>query len=199
MAMKISAIVLIGIVLISIYIKDNDKGLVIGRTPWTLDSDNSNSDLNSHQDFIKKSINTKSYRILEYPDQTLNLKSFLNSIDSKQNLVEDSSTFLLVFWATWCPNCKENLLNLNENLNNTNIRVWAVNLDTKEDLQEAKKLWTALNLPFDLIYDPERKSLNKFNIEILPTYSFIKNNKYLYRIEGQPDWSKDDFQKILKL
>lgn len=199
MAMKISAIVLIGIVLISIYIKNNDKGLVIGRTSWSLDTNLSKMNLNTTNSLIENSVKSLSYRILEYPDLNLNLELFLNSLDSTLSLPTNSTTVLVVFWATWCPNCKENLLNLNDNLKNSSIYVLAVNLDNKNAKSEAKKLWKSLNLPFELIYDPDQKSLTQFNIEILPTYSFIKNNKYLYRIEGQPDWSKDDLQKILKL
>ncbi len=193
MAMKLSAIVLIGIVLISIYIKNNDEGLVLSRST----SDKTNN-FSSTQSLIENSVNSSSFRILEYPNQIIDAGLFLESIVPKvQSQVDSTDQILFVFWATWCPNCKETLLNLNSNLKNQNLKVFAINLDVKEDYKKAFDFYSSLNLSYETFYDFQKSSLKTFNIEILPTYSFIINDRYLYRIEGRADWSDPRLQKII--
>jgi thiol-disulfide isomerase/thioredoxin len=125
-AMKLAAIVLIGIILIAIYIKTNNlnpniESINLSATNHRLKSEN------------KKPKQIKNYRVIEpanvYIDPN-DLTEILNHSNLKASLI--------FFWATWCPNCKEQLLNLAKVQNKfpKKLKVIAINIDEKKSSKE---------------------------------------------------------------
>lgn len=184
--MKISAIILIGMVLISIYLKTENKALVVRRD-------------SSSKSIYDKSLNLKSNRILKYSGKTLDpdflIETYGLNVTPQSNQVQ-----LLAFWATWCPTCKEDLKSLNEiykNINPQNLKITSVNLDPIENHRTVEELSKSLKINFKSISDPNQRSLKAFDLEILPSYVLLKNNTYLYRIEGQTNWTDQKMKQIL--
>ncbi len=107
---------------------------------------------------------------------------------------------LVIFWATWCQNCKEDLIllkNLKEESKHKGFSVVAINADKPEQLNEAKKIWTESGFGTEFIADDNGKWLNRLSIDALPTYFlFNKKGEALLRFDGQVDW-KDE--KVLRL
>jgi peroxiredoxin len=85
------------------------------------------------------------------------------SFESDQN--DHTGWHLLVFFrGSWCPVCQEDLKEIQESksyFDDKKIRITAIATDTLDNLKEMAKEY---NLKFDLLSDPERKSLNAYDV-----------------------------------
>lgn len=183
-AMKLAAILLIGMLLIGIYLKSESEGV---------------QNQISHESPARKAVST---RIQEFQDKTLDLTSF--------NLPQ-AEYLLIGFWATWCPTCKPELKDIDQlyktwtagnkpQISTEKLKVVSINVDPPQNAKKVDELWKSLNLDIQLHPLPESNILDAMEIEVLPSYVLIKNNKmYLLKMDGATDWSSDKIQnQILK-
>ncbi len=108
---------------------------------------------------------------------------------------------LVVFWASWCISCKEDLKELKK-FRASNLpkgfSILAVNIDRVENLSQAKLLWSELEIKdIKLLFDKNANYQNLLSIDLLPSYFvFEKNGKILLRLDGKINFSD---KKILSL
>ena len=76
---------------------------------------------------------------------------------------------LLSFWATWCPPCRHEMLQLQSihELESRSIRIVAVNLG--EDSASVAKWVQDLHLTYHVLRDPDLAVAQRFGIRGLPT------------------------------
>ena len=101
---------------------------------------------------------------------------------------------LVVFWASWCASCKEDLEELKAFSQSglpKGFSILAVNIDEAKNLPEAKFMWSQLEIKgIELIYDEREEHQNNLLVDLLPTYFlFDKDGKTLLRLEGNVDLS----------
>lgn len=124
--------------------------------------------------------------------KTYTMGSFLKERLTKRTLV--------IFWATWCQNCKEDLAKLKEIKESSKYEgfsVVAINADKPELIPKAKEIWSETGFNSEFIFDKDGKWLNQLSIDALPTYFlFDEKGNAILRFDGQVNW---DDEKIIKL
>lgn len=79
---------------------------------------------------------------------------------------------LVIFWATWCPDCKKKLIDeLPAKANDPDVQVITVN--TEKDLNRVKKFVTEEKIAFPVFSDPQktlRRSLEVFSVPSWAVY-----------------------------
>lgn len=109
---------------------------------------------------------------------------------------------LVVFWASWCVTCKEDLLAIKK-LRTTKLpegfSILAVNIDEKKNWPQAKFLWSQLDVSgVELIFDETGDYQNVLSVDLLPTYFlFEQNGRTLLRLEGQVNWEDQKLRSLL--
>lgn len=108
---------------------------------------------------------------------------------------------LVLFWATWCASCKEDLVGLKA-LKDSELpegfQILAVNLDEPQNLEEAQFIWSELSPGFNVIYDSDQKIKEIFTPEVLPTYFvFDQTGKTLLRLEGKIKWDDPKVRNLI--
>ncbi len=94
---------------------------------------------------------------------------------------------LLVFWATWCPNCTEEIPRLNElHKNKPELPILAVNVDdTRKKIQEFMKKHP---ITYPVLLDEKGKATDVYNISGIPVVILLeKGGGVLYYGYGLPD------------
>ncbi len=108
---------------------------------------------------------------------------------------------LVVFWASWCASCKEDLQEL-KNFKASGLpkgfSILAINIDEKKNLPQAKFIWSQLEIgDIPLLFDENAEYQNLLSVDILPAYFlFEKNGKTLLRLDGKIDLTD---KKLLSL
>lgn len=114
---------------------------------------------------------------LEIGDDAINFKeTSVNGklIDLKE--FKGKKAIWLVFWATWCPNCKEEipaLKKLHKNYSDK-LEIIGINVGINDSVSRTKKYIKKYNIPYDVIYS--NKIANNFNIMGTPTQVVIDIN-----------------------
>jgi thiol-disulfide isomerase/thioredoxin len=197
--MKSTALFLIGLVLIQIYIFNendrNNKGLSRPGLSYR----------EVHYNPPKK-VDLSSMNI-KYNSSKAPAKKDFKSLDPAS---ESKFTFL-IFWGTWCPNCQteiKEVYNLFKKQTKADVTLIAINLDSAKDQLKVKTYWDKINIPIQNIFlsdykiDSSRQSkdelLAQFDLTVLPTYALVESSdKLLYKIDGRVDWKNINLNKIL--
>ena len=101
--------------------------------------------------------------------------------ESFESFAQKNESFILYFWATWCPHCK-NIFPQMQNLKNANIPTVALPFDTDWD---SYHLYREKNAPFwqdlvqhskdgEAVFVPRKDA---FDIPLIPSVWIIKNGK----------------------
>ncbi len=90
----------------------------------------------------------------------------------------DKSKKLIIFGASWCNYCKEQLeeLKISNEFEKLPFEILFISID--KDKEEAKKYFEKYNL--NVIYDIEKVLFRPFDSKSIPTLVFIDNGKIIY-------------------
>ena len=104
----------------------------------------------------------------------------------------------LVFWATWCGVCKDeipNLVNVYRNVKGVNLV--AVNPGVNDSLQRARKYKEKYQLPYTIVFDETGQSAQAFGVSGVPTAVLIdKRGEVVYAgFPPAPDKVSEIFSK----
>jgi peroxiredoxin len=86
---------------------------------------------------------------------------------------------LLIFWASWCPVCREQTATFQEAFDRTkkkDFRVMAINIGMKETLASAKQYATEKHLTLPLYFDGDHSVTKVFNVASTPTILLLDRN-----------------------
>lgn len=91
---------------------------------------------------------------------------------------------LLIFWATWCPHCKESIPEINrmhrEPAGNGNVRILA--LDFMESPAKVNSFLSAKKVAFPVLLDRKGTVARMYRVVGIPTYILIdRKGKVVYR------------------
>ncbi len=130
------------------------------------------------------------------PDFTLKSRG-----GSNVRLAELRGQVVLVnFWASWCGPCREEMPKL-EDLHNTykdlGFSLLGINLDQTPEL--SKKLLKNIKVTFPVLYDPENKISEAYNVEAMPsTFLIDRNGNWRMLHKGYESGYEDEYAEQIK-
>jgi peroxiredoxin len=100
---------------------------------------------------------------------------------------------LLIFWATWCPHCKESVPDINrmhrEPADNGNVQILA--LDFMETPAKVSSFLSAKKVVFPVLLDRIGTVARMYRVVGIPTYILIdRKGKVVYRGHDTPNVRK---------
>lgn len=113
----------------------------------------------------------------------------------------EGNTILLVFWATWCGSCVNELPaldNLQKDFRKLPFKIVAVSEDY-QGLEIVKKYFSDNEIRFlEAYHDPQNKLFRELSIVGLPTAYLINfDGKIKYIFNGSVKWQDDEIRRVL--
>lgn len=102
---------------------------------------------------------------------------------------------IILFWATWCPNCHEEMEQLSRiaaEIKDKGIQVILV--DIGEDSRMVNSYVKRYKVPYDVLLDEESKVAENYRIIGIPTFFFVGKDGVIKAIEHA---IPNDYEKIL--
>lgn len=107
---------------------------------------------------------------------------------------------LLKLWATWCPNCREEMPSLEKlykEFQAKGVIVVAVVIDGR--LEDVKSLAEKMGLTFPILLDSDGVVRKNYEVTALPmTYIIGKDGKISGRLYGNREWESKDADALIE-
>lgn len=101
------------------------------------------------------------------------------------------------FWASWCPNCRRDMPNLNRFYEKYKGKVEVVGINLQENEGTVRDFINSRGISFPIALDPGGQASNAFGIRYTNTHFLIdKSGNIIRTIPG--DISESDFQSLLQ-
>ena len=116
--------------------------------------------------------------------------------------IKGKSPLLLVFWATWCTYCKDEIPKLKKIFSEfepKGVEVIAINPGVNDSLDRIKQFIKKYKISYPVAFDEESKTIECFKIIGLPTVIIIdKDGIIRYRAHELPEGCKKYFEGTTK-
>lgn len=113
--------------------------------------------------------------------------------------VRDKKVVLLVFWATWCPYCVQEIPELNkiyQEYSGKGLEVWAINI--KEEKSKVSKFASKRGINYTILLDSTGGIASSYEIFGIPT-NIIVDKKGIVRHNGKlPKYYDVIFKELTK-
>ncbi|SER89832.1 Peroxiredoxin [Gracilibacillus ureilyticus] len=107
---------------------------------------------------------------------------------------------MLNFWATWCPPCREEMPEMEQFYQNTNIEILAINLvETETSYQVIENFRQENELTFPVLLDNGNKAADIYRIVPIPaTYLIDSNGIIQFRTYGPLTFDRmmEEYEKL---
>lgn len=85
------------------------------------------------------------------------------------------------FWASWCPNCRRDMPNLNRYYEKYKDQVEVIGVNLQESESTVKDFIASRNISFPIALDPSSQTSHAFGIQYTNTHFLIDKNGNLVR------------------
>lgn len=93
---------------------------------------------------------------------------------------------VMIFWATWCPHCREELESLKQKINTIQQRgVKLLLVDAGESKEEAKSYLQSHQVPLESFVDEDNTVAGRYSVIGIPTLIFIDQKGIVRSIEHE--------------
>ena len=99
--------------------------------------------------------------------------------------LKNNQLYVIDFFASWCKSCKKELPLISKIYDENISKVIGINVDKKEE--DGKAFVKALQLPFPIVYDSDKKLIETFDPIGFPTLYYVKDGVILKSIVGAVD------------
>jgi peroxiredoxin len=111
-------------------------------------------------------------------------------------------SLLIVFWATWCPNCKGDIPKikaLNEVYGPKGLRVLGINAGVNDSMEKTERYIKAFHVSYPIVFDKDSVITKSFGVSGVPTVFLIdKTGTIKYRGNIVPDNIVDMLEQARK-
>ena len=129
----------------------------------------------------------------------------LKTLEGKEVRLSDYKGRLpvyLIFWATWCPACKEEIPKLKEiysQFKSKGLTMLAINVGINDSAKKAALYKEKHNLPYPVLFDNDSLVTKLYNVMGTPTMIIIdKSGIIRYRSSVAPDDLNRHFDKLIE-
>ncbi len=138
-----------------------------------------------------------------HPKKRLPAPSFsLKDLKGNAVSLEDykGKIVVMVFWATWCDPCREEmptLKKLYKLYQDKGLAVLGISID-RSNGKRVKSFVEEAGLTYPILMDEDQSVRKKYQVEALPTSHLIgRDGKCLGFISGQRDWGSEEALKLI--
>jgi cytochrome c biogenesis protein CcmG/thiol:disulfide interchange protein DsbE len=113
-------------------------------------------------------------------------------------LPRNGKTTLVVFWATWCPPCRDELPGLRALAQAPPIPLAVVTFGEDEDDAPVRELFAGAAPP-ELGYrrDVGRRAATALGVDVLPAAFLVVEGRLVARFSGPRDWNSRGMRRLL--
>lgn len=129
----------------------------------------------------------------------------LKTIDGsmvRSNDIKGKKPMFLVFWATWCSICREEIPNLKKiysTFEPKGMGFVAINIGVNDSLTRVKRFIAKYKIAYPVAFDEGSRVTKRFNIHGTPTIIIVdKRGIVRYRSASIPDDFEKYFQGLIK-
>lgn len=110
-----------------------------------------------------------------------------------------STATLVVFWATWCPPCREEVTPLRA-LARDPPRGLSIVMFGLDDSEAAVRDFFGGEVPSELRYqpDPDHRVARDFGVDVLPAAFLVLDGRLVARFAGGRDWDSKGMRRLLE-
>jgi thioredoxin-like negative regulator of GroEL len=113
-------------------------------------------------------------------------------------MVNRGGAVLVVFWATWCPPCREELPALLALARNPPAAVSFVTFGEDRDEAPVREFFAGAT-PSELgfVHDRGGQAVKAFGVDVLPAAFLVVDGRLVARFSGPRDWSSRGMRRLL--
>jgi peroxiredoxin len=107
---------------------------------------------------------------------------------------------MLIFWASWCPNCKSEVPKVNalvKKYGSRGMKFIGINVGHNDSEGKARRFMDKTGITYPVIFDKRGKIPRKYGVQGVPTVLIAdKNGNIVFRNYGVPDITDKQFQQL---
>jgi peroxiredoxin len=113
-----------------------------------------------------------------------------------------NNPIMLVFWATWCPNCKKEipaLKKIYQEFNPKGLKMLAVNVGVNDTRARTVKYKAKYKIDYPMVFDTGSRFTRSVNVQGVPTVIVVdKKGIVRYRSYVVPEDLGKNFDELMK-
>lgn len=129
------------------------------------------------------------------------LKS-LDGTEYRSDAIIGKKPLMLVFWATWCPNCKEEipaLKKIHADFGKQGLELIAVNVGMNDSAAKMKRYIEKYKITYPVAFDKGSEITKRFKVQGTPTVIILdKSGIVRYRSAAVPDDLEKHYENLAK-
>ncbi len=119
----------------------------------------------------------------------------------RSDVLKGKKPLMLVFWATWCPSCKEEIPRLKEVHSSPRLKgleLIAVNVGVNDSLGRTKRFMKKYDISYPVGFDEGSRITRRFQILGTPTVILVDRSGVVrYRSSGVPTNLEQNFNILM--
>ncbi len=108
---------------------------------------------------------------------------------------------MLVFWASWCPSCREEVPKINQlykKYRDQGMEFIGINVGYNDSVARARAFVKKTGMAYPVIFDKRGKISKMFAVQGVPTVFVTDRNGVIrFKNYGLPTMSEQDFRQLL--
>lgn len=109
---------------------------------------------------------------------------------------------MLIFWASWCPNCKSEVPKVNDlvkKYQEKGMEFIGINVGYNDSEGKARRFMDKTGMAYPVIFDSKGKIPRMYGVQGVPTILVAnKNGVIIFKNYGVPEISDEKFQQLIQ-